>query len=175
MGECSAIGEHPGNKKYRWAENNEAYVCADAVNAKIAGSALGRGRRVDGPENCRRATPPNAIMYKPKRQLEPAKTATFVSEIRFGRSMSQLAGRPKGVRTITFPSTAKEVLDGAFKDSSLRSVVLNEGLEKLGERNSGRNRYTRDRYEGTFSSTQIEHVIIPSTLQLLGSNAFQGC
>ena len=37
----------------------------------------------------------------------------------------------EGLRTVIFPSTAKEVSDDAFKDTSVRSVILNEGIEEI--------------------------------------------
>ena len=39
----------------------------------------------------------------------------------------------QSTKTLAFPSTVKEVLDKAFDFAPLRSVVLNEGLEVLGD------------------------------------------
>ena len=56
----------------------------------------------------------------------------FISETKFNRNMSQLARGANGIRTIIFPGTVRDVECGAFTNNwSLRSVVLNEGLEKL--------------------------------------------
>ena len=38
----------------------------------------------------------------------------------------------QGIKSVAFPNTVTEVSDGAFTDTSLRSAVLNEGLERLG-------------------------------------------
>lgn len=62
--------------------------------------------------------------------------------------MSRLVRGTQGVRTITFPSTVKEVLDGAFKYAALLAVVMNEGLEKLGE-------YQGYFVDGVFSHTWL--------------------
>ena len=57
----------------------------------------------------------------------------FVAETEFSRDMSSIEKGPRNARTIAFPSTVRAVRDGAFgKNGSLRSVVLNEGLETLG-------------------------------------------
>ena len=48
------------------------------------------------------------------------------------------------------------------------SVVLNEGLETLGNYQSGRS-------EGVFCGTRLRNVALPSTLQTLGDYAFAKC
>ena len=75
----------------------------------------------------------NMIMHK-KRWDRQSNIQIFVSETEFDRSMSQLVKGAKGARTVTFPSTVREVEHGIFEgDQSLRSAVLNEGLEQLRE------------------------------------------
>ena len=60
--------------------------------------------------------------------------SVFVSETEFDRAMVQIMIGSKSVRTITFPSTVIRVQGGAFEDSPLlKSAILNEGLERLGE------------------------------------------
>ena len=53
----------------------------------------------------------------------------------------------------------------------LESVVLNEGLEKLGECTSDGKDYNK----GVFCYTRIKRITLPSTLRVLGDGAFYGC
>ena len=87
------------------------------------------------------------VMYK-NRWDRQSNIQLFVSETRFDRSMSQLAYGAKGTRTVIFSSTIKGVEYNAFEDNrSLKSAVLNEGLERL-------EGYGDDTcYIGTFSGT----------------------
>lgn len=72
---------------------------------------------------------------------------------------------------MTFPNTVKAVLDGAFQGASLRSVVLDAGLETLGKC-KGTCSYT---CSGAFSQTQLRRVAFPSALRELGDRTFLGC
>ena len=75
-------------------------------------------------------------------------------------------------RTIVFPNTTREIEEDAITRASPRSVVLNEGLERLGAKE------TRDgwEYEGrAFSETAIESVRLPSTLKRIEAEAFYQC
>ena len=47
--------------------------------------------------------------------------------------MSLMAQRARDAKTITFPDTVRSASNFVFEDSVLRSVILNEGLEKFGE------------------------------------------
>lgn len=51
--------------------------------------------------------------------------------------MSQIHKGAAAVKTTTFPNTARSVLDSAFNNTSLQSVILNEGLKELGECGEG--------------------------------------
>ena len=55
---------------------------------------------------------------------------------------------------------------------SLKTVVLNEGLEALGT-----NEYQDncDEYGGVFQGSAIENVTLPSTLKRIEYNAFREC
>ena len=46
--------------------------------------------------------------------------------------MTQIVKAAPDARTIAFPSTIRDISDDAFNHTSVESVVLNEGLEKLG-------------------------------------------
>lgn len=108
----------------------------------------------------------NEIVYEP---FTTEKTVQlFISEIEFSRDMVQVVRGAKNVKIITFPSTARKVLDQAFRNTSLRSVILNEGLEILGKQK----KYVSG---GAFYNTRLRHVTLPSTLQVLEDSTFCNC
>lgn len=74
----------------------------------------------------------------------------------------------KDVKTITFPSTVRQASSCSFAETSLSSVVLNEGLEMIGE-------HCDFGYQGTFCETQLRRILLPSTLKLIGYGTFYGC
>ena len=56
-----------------------------------------------------------------------------MSGTEFDRNMLQFMGGAENTRTISFPNTVRHVDADSFKGHlSLRSAVLNEGLERLG-------------------------------------------
>ena len=74
----------------------------------------------------------NTIMYKTDKRYKRSYAQLFVSETEFDRSTSRLVRGAEGIRTITFPGTVRDVKCNAFMSNrSLRSAVLNEGLEQL--------------------------------------------
>ena len=91
-----------------------------------------------------------------------------VSGSEFDRNVSLVTWGAKGAKTIIFSNTVGEVQDGAFANAVLRSAILNEGLETLGKHQS----YCCN---GVFSNTRLRRVTLPSTLRVLGSNAFERC
>ena len=82
--------------------------------------------------------------------------------------MSRIVRGAKKVKTVTFPTTARRVMDAAFMYNALRAVVLNEGLEALGE-------CQNDSCERVFSRTKLRKVRLPSTLRVLGDFTFCLC
>ena len=116
-------------------------------------------------------------MYKNSRFRLPT-AQLFVSETEFDRSMSRLARGAEGARTITFPDTVRDVSYDAFKGNlSLRSVVLNEGLERLREHESAaRSRFgCPGQYAEAFSNSWLQRVTLPATLKALGNYVFRDC
>ena len=59
----------------------------------------------------------NGVVYTIDKEERRSTIRLFVSESEFDRSVSAIAGGAQKVRTITFPSTAKDVRSGAFKKS----------------------------------------------------------
>ena len=92
----------------------------------------------------------------------------FVSGTELAKDMSRVVRGARNSKTIAFPSTVGMVLDGAFSYTSVRSVVLNEGLETLDE-------YLGLRCAGVFSFTRLKQVALPTTVRALGNAAFYGC
>ena len=61
---------------------------------------------------------------------------------------------------VTFASTVKEIMEGAFYESTVTSVTLNEGLEAIGE--------------GAFYYSALESLTLPSTIKEIMAEAFYG-
>ena len=108
----------------------------------------------------------NAVMHETSTRNRKARL--FVFGVELSRDMSRVVKSKKDVRTITFPSTVREVSDGAFSGTSVRSAVLNEGLEELGE-HYGHNSV------GAFGRTPLSRVVLPSTLRTTGDCTFYMC
>ena len=93
----------------------------------------------------------------------------FISESEFNRGISAFVKGTDSAKLVTFPDTTRDACTGAFeRNQFLKSAVLNEGLERLGECGDGK-------CGGVFSGTQIRKVALPSTLRVLGKEAFLGC
>lgn len=89
-----------------------------------------------------------------------------MSDAKFDRNMSQLIQKRNSAKTITSPLTIRKFLGSACKGEPLRSVVLNEGLETLGEYYD---------IHGIFRCTQIKQITLPSTLRALRDKTFYEC
>ena len=108
-----------------WEKNSRpAYACADGLTVQIASKRFGRS---NGFGYSSQIVPINAVMYKAGAR---SKTQLFVSDTEFDRNMSQVVKGSKN-KTITFPKTIRKACEYAFHSASLKSVVLNEGLEVL--------------------------------------------
>ena len=91
-----------------------------------------------------------------------------VSDTKFNRDMSYFVEGPRDVKTIATPSTVRHFVDSAFDYMSVRSIVLNEGLEGLGKFQGGN-------YCGIFCDMQIQYVTLPATLRTIGNRVFYEC
>lgn len=77
--------------------------------------------------------------------------------------MKTVFGASDGIRTVVFPDMVNTIRQGAFnKIGSLRSVILNEGLETLGT-----DEYKSDGkgYLGVFQESGLRRVRLPPTLR----------
>ena len=59
-------------------------------------------------------------------------TRLFAAKIEFDRSFSGIEKVMDNIRTVAFPNTVRYVSDNAFQFASVKFVILNEGLETLG-------------------------------------------
>ena len=98
------------------------------------------------------------VMYRAKTRAE---TRLFVAETEFDRNMSRLMKGAIDAKTIIFPSTVRDTYERAFSYSALQSVVLNEGLETLGE--------------DTFCNSKIKRITVPKSVTKIEDRAFENC
>ena len=95
----------------------------------------------------------NRILYNPRAKKQQR---LFVSGTEFDRRMSQVVKGAKDVRTIIFPSAFKELSYEVFQETPVRSVILNEGIEKLeGHAYTFTEKSVTVIHTGIFNNTQI--------------------
>lgn len=75
--------------------------------------------------------PRNIVAYRPCGGND-CLPQLFVSETLFSRDLSQIVYVDRKQKALTTPNTSRKILDDAFRNTHLESVVLNEGLERLG-------------------------------------------
>lgn len=115
--------------------------------------------------------PRNYVLYRPNSRKDRA-CWLFVSETELDRNMSWLEKGAAVIRTIVFPNTVREAENHAFRNNkSLRSVVLNEGLEEL----SGFYDSYDNEHDGVFTDSELQRVTLPTTLRVLGASTFYYC
>ena len=74
-------------------------------------------------------------------------------------------------KMFVFPNTVRKIQDDAFRYAHLESVVLNEGIERLGDLQDEDGCY----HEGPFHCSWIRQIVLPSMLKVLGNQTFRGC
>ena len=86
--------------------------------------------------------------------------------------MSLVTKGTERAKTITFPGTVRRVGECAFRRNTLlRSVILNEGLEVLG----GEMDANGNNSANIFRRAQIQLIQLPASLRVLGDATFQNC
>lgn len=75
--------------------------------------------------------------------------------------MSKVVSGSKDTKTVIFPSSVRETSEDAFSNTSVQSVVLNEGLETIGVK--------------TFCNNKIKRIIIPKSVTKIDGRAFESC
>lgn len=87
--------------------------------------------------------------------------------------MTEISGGSDGVRTIIFPTMVRTVRNELFYNvKTLRSVILNEGLDTLG---TDEYRPDGDLYKGVFEESGISRIRFPSTLKRIEYGVFKTC
>ena len=118
------------------------------------------GRKDTNDQN--QASRASVIQYQRETQRGSPKPRLFVSGTEFGRDMSEVVKGTDGTKIFTFPKTVRAVQKDAFQRISLLgSVVLNDGLEVIGE--------------AAFRGTGLRAVRFPTTLREIGAEAFCFC
>ena len=149
----------------RWNRERTTYVCVDGVCVLVPNRVVAPPQGDQDGETGQTAFA-SGINYEPD---EPEVSVwLLVSKTVFSRDMTEIVVHVKGVKTITFPNTTREVWEGAFSCTAIRSAVLNEGLEVLGA----------DRgYEcpGAFSFTPLRRVVFPASLRFVNDGTFREC
>ena len=112
-------------------EGDYLHRCVDGMEIVWAGN-FWLERTGDGPDKKEHVIARNSVLYlscNGKRR----RVQLFVSGTELSRDMSLVVREHFGAATATFPNTARRVQNDAFRKRPLRSVVLNEGLDTLGE------------------------------------------
>ena len=165
----------------RWNVNRMVYTCVDRADVPVGNRIFKRARQKsegssassDGSESDwlqRQKLPRNGVSYETCRTNDGS-PRLLISKIEYDRDLSRIARATKNARTIIFPHTIREAACGAFGDTSLRSAVLNEGLEVLGVCRRAYNYWN----SGVFRRTLVKHITLPSTLRVLGDGTFYDC
>lgn len=132
----------PGARTARWNDGRTTYLCANGIDVVTLHAIPKREYGVSGIYS--KTTYASGIRYKAHE--EENRTHLFVSGAEFSRSMSQIVWGARNAKTVAFPNTVKEVQEYTFFYTTIRSAVLNEGLETLGE-------YRNEYYHGVFFAT----------------------
>ena len=142
------------DRGWRKKEGRSTYACVNMQEVRIASKSFGQSK---GSRGRSKIVPINAVMYTPRAQ---SKTLLFVTKTGFDREQSLVEKAAKDIRTVILPLTIREVREDAFKNTHLKSVVLNEGLEVL---------------KRVFSGAEIRKIVLPKTLREIRDNTFCSC
>ena len=139
------------NEDARWSEKRDCYTCADCAEVQVR---LRKDSRVE---------------YEAGKAREPdslGRVRVAVSSVCTNRRVQTVVRLRDGAREASLPRSARAVWSRvARRCPRLRSVVFNEGLERLGE----------DDPPGAFAGSDLREVRLPGTLQKIGSRAFADC
>ena len=150
--------------KSGWDDEREDYSCQDGELIKVPHRSA-NVRDLDQTKSVRR----NMIRYSAgKKELR-----TCISGVEFGRDMKKIFGGPDDIRTIIFPKMIRTIRQGSFRGvKSLKSAILNEGIETLGTDERSLDQLT---FCGVFQESGLKRVKFPSTLRVIKNEAFMGC
>ena len=107
-----------------WDDELEEYNCRDGKRIVVP-RRTASVRELDKTKT----VPRNMIRYTASKK----ESRVHIFGIECSNDIRKIFGGPDDVRTIIFPAMVRTIRQGSFRDvKSLRSVVLNEGLETLG-------------------------------------------
>lgn len=80
-----------------------------------------------------KTVPASGIIYVRDKKTCKLGLNVIISGVHFSQDMIKVLNSSDNIRTMTFPAMVRSIEYGTFYDiKSLRSIVLNEGLETLG-------------------------------------------
>ena len=160
--------EMPVRAERSWNGLPRRYACCD----RAAVTVLRRTASVRDLYG-RKTVPGSGVAYARDEHSGALLPRIEVSGVEYDRGMETVFGGSDDIRTMTFPNTVRTIRQSSFHEAkSLRSVVLNEGLEVLGTRE-----HTKEdaRDFGVFQESGLERVRLPSTLRRIEHRAFMFC
>ena len=144
-----------------WSWRRLSYQCRDGVTVGVRRAARGGAEGVQVGLR-------NEIQYARDEESGQLVPKVCVSGTLFDRGMAEVSDGSEDARTMALPKTVRTVQQSAFFDvDSLRSVLLNEGLETLGSDEQGDS--------GVFEESGVREVRFPSTLVEIGCAVFRSC
>ena len=78
-----------------------------------------------------------------------------IDSVLYNKEVSELVFAPRNITTITVPNTVKKILDNGFKGCRAKTIILNDGLEEIGN----------NAFENT---SKLESLKIPNSVTKLG-------
>ena len=110
--------------QHGWDDEHTVYACPDGKYVRVPHRSA-NVRDLDE----MKIVPRNSIRYTAGKK----EVGTTVSGVEFDKRMITIFGGSDGIRTMIFPNMVRAVRQRSFCGMwSLKSVVLNEGLETLG-------------------------------------------
>ena len=84
----------------------------------------------------------NRVVYRRTEEHAQSRIQLFIAQSEFDRSISVVVKGAEDIKSVTFPGTIRDAHSTVFeKSAQLRSVVLNEGLERLEGRGCHNDQY----------------------------------
>ena len=110
--------------EHKWDEEREGYACRDGKFICVSHKSA----NIRDLDEIKRA-PRNQIRYIAGK----TEVRITISGIEYDQCMRKIFGGPDDIRTIIFSEGVRTIRQGTFHNTkSLRSALLNEGLEILG-------------------------------------------
>ena len=138
--DCDAVTEVELPDTLTTIGENEFWLCNELKTIKIPSSVTEIGKRAFG--GCLELT-----------EVELPEGLKTIGYAAFGSC---------GIKTVTIPGSVKEIPSEAFLLAYTQNVVIEEGVEEIGE-------------EAFYYNDQLKSITIPRSVKKIGSNAFAKC